>query len=312
MEKRRKLNKEVFKLKDRGMLAEDLLKMLERGSLNDIKIKLSDGEIVANKDILMARSEYFATMFSNNKFIVGETGSVDISHCSKAAMKKIVKYLFSGEVTFDQMALAQLLELYYTSDMMLLARFKDRLHRFVQHYVYVNNVSGNDEDAATRFFPELVSGLKLAYQYNLTFIKKSIIVELNYGLKVILNNVTASDVFKTLPFNLIKDIFLYDDAIQYIVPALQKKRFIAFIVWLSGNEASVEQKTEIVESFNFDDFTAEELLTSVRDSGLYSAKKIDERVLELFKNKDQVLKEKEKELKIKDQELRYSKKRKRN
>jgi hypothetical protein len=40
-----------FKFSDRDTLVEDLLKMLERGSNNDVKIKLRDGEIVANKDI---------------------------------------------------------------------------------------------------------------------------------------------------------------------------------------------------------------------------------------------------------------------
>ena len=113
-----KLNMGNIKLKENNKLVEDLLKMLERGSLNDVKIKLSDGEIVANKDILMARSDYFASMFSNNKFIEGETGSVDMSHCSKAVMERIIKYLFSGEATFDQMYLAQLLELVHTTDMM--------------------------------------------------------------------------------------------------------------------------------------------------------------------------------------------------
>ena len=47
-----------------------------------------------NKDILMARREYFATMFSNNKFIEEETNSVDMSHCSKAVMERIVIYGF--------------------------------------------------------------------------------------------------------------------------------------------------------------------------------------------------------------------------
>ena len=73
----------------RDLFVEDILRMLERGSLNDVKIVLSDGEIFANKDILMARSEYFATMFSNKKFKEGETDSVDMSHCSKAIMEKI-------------------------------------------------------------------------------------------------------------------------------------------------------------------------------------------------------------------------------
>ena len=92
-------------------LGEDLLKMLERGSLQDVKIKLSDGEIVANKDILMARSDYFATMFNNNSFVEGKNNSVEMSHCSKAIMEKIVKYLFGGKVTFEDFPLAQLLEL---------------------------------------------------------------------------------------------------------------------------------------------------------------------------------------------------------
>ena len=43
-----------------------------------------------------------------------------------------------------------------------------------------------------------------------------------------------------------KDIFLSDNALQYIVTALQKKRFTAFMVWLSGNEALEEQKAQIL------------------------------------------------------------------
>ena len=72
---------EKHRFEDRDMLVEDLLKMLDQGSPNDVKIKLKDGEIAANKDILMARCEYFATMFSNNMFIEGGTDSVDTSHC---------------------------------------------------------------------------------------------------------------------------------------------------------------------------------------------------------------------------------------
>ena len=47
--------------------------MVTSGSSNDVKIVLEDGEIFANKDVLSARSDYFATMFSSKnefKFIV--------------------------------------------------------------------------------------------------------------------------------------------------------------------------------------------------------------------------------------------------
>ena len=59
--------------------------MLTGGTSNDVKIVLSDGEILANKDVLSAQSDYFATMFSNNKvrFIEGETNTVKYNQCNK-------------------------------------------------------------------------------------------------------------------------------------------------------------------------------------------------------------------------------------
>ena len=165
---------------------------------------------------------------------------------------------------------------------------KEIVDNFIEHYISANIAS--DDDGTARFFPELVSGLKLASKYNLIF-KKRISWELYHGLKVIPNDVTATDAFKTLPFNLIKDIFLADYCLDPLSMSLQRGKFKAFMVWLTENEASEKQKTEIVESFNFEDFTAEELLTSVRDSGLYSAKRIDKRVLDLLKNKDMKIKE---------------------
>ena len=51
--------------------------------------------------------------------------------------------------------------------------------------------------------------------------------------------------------------------------------------WLSGNEGcTLEDRREISDCLNFDDFTTEELLTDVKTSGIYSVKRIDDRVLE--------------------------------
>ena len=77
------------------------------------------------------------------------------------------------------------------------------------------------------------------------------------------------------------------------------------MVRLSANEVTEEQKNEIVESFDFEDFTVEELMTSISDSGLYPANKINERVLELFKKQEKLLKEKE--LKIKELDSKKAK-----
>ena len=290
------MEKLVFK--DRDMFVEDILKILERGSLNDAKIKLSDGEIVANKDILMARSEYFATMFSNNKFVEGETSSVDMSYFRKAVMEKIINFLFSGEMTITQMALEQLLELTHATDMMLLTKLKEKVEDYFKDEVIVNSRKN------VKFFAELIEGIKVADQYNLTDIKETITVELYFGLKKIPNDVSASDSFKTLPFYLIKDIFLYDASCLHPLQGpptpmpTTLERTNAFMVWHSKNEVTEEQKNEIVNSFDFVDFTVEELITIIRVSGLYPAKMIDKRLLDLVKNKD---------LKIEEQDLKIEK-----
>ena len=274
-----------YDYQDREEFVQDVLKMLERGSLNDVKIKLCDGEIIANKDILIARSEYFATMFRNNKFIEGETNTVDMGHCSKTVMGKIVKFLFSGDVKFSDLSLDQLVRLSYMSQMMLLNKFKDEVDQYT-----TTNVLPNSGDHV-QFLPELCSGLELADHFNLQSIRVAIIEELHFGLKEIPNDVKGSDSFKSLPFNLIKEIFLFVVEPGLISPTT-KRRFDAFMVWLLENKVTEEQKTEIVESLDFEDFTAEELLTSVRDSGLYSGKKIDKRLLDIFKEQESKLKAK--------------------
>ena len=75
--------------------------------------------------------------------------------------------------------------------------------------------------------------------------------------------------------------------------------FKAFTVWLSENEVTIDERSEIADSFDlvFEDFTVEELMTSVRDSGLYPSSKIDQRVLEIVKEKDLKIKEQDSKIK---------------
>ena len=284
------------RFEDNELLKVDLLKMLERGSLHDVKIKLRDGEIDANKDILMARSDYFATMFSSNSFVEGKTNSVEMSHCSKAVMGEIVKYLFSGTMKFEDLSLTQLLELSQMSEMMLLSKLKDKLDDYLRHGIIKGR--GNNVE----FFPELIVGLKIADTYNLSSIRSSIMLEVcqNENLKNILSDVASLDSLKTLPFDILREIVLN--------PLLSTiRRFETFKVWLSGNKVTKEDENEILVSFDFEDFTVKELMTSVRDSGLYAGTKIDKRVLELVKTKDHLLKRKD--LKIQQQDVKIHKQR---
>ena len=283
---------EKYNFEDRKRFDEDILRMLERGSLNDVKIELSDGEIIANKDILMARSDYFATMFSNDKFIEGETNTVDMGHCSKSIMEKIIQFLFTGAVMFDGLSLIQLLELSRLSGMLLLDKFQEEVDTYTQR----KKIFGRGRKVEE--LPDLILALKYADQYNMGLgeITNDITEEIHFGMKIIPTNDNVKSSFKSLPFNLIRDIFLVD-SFFWRSPTTTKQKFDSFIIWLSENEVTEEEEAEIVESFELDDFTVEELITTVRESGLYPNNMINERVLELFKEQGDRLQERENVLK---------------
>ena len=291
---------------ERNQFTEDILKMLERGSPNDVQIKLSDGDISANKDILMARSEYFSTMLSNNKFMEGKTSTVDMTHCSKAVMEKIIQFLFIGAVkTFSGLSLDQLLELSHMSRMMLLDNLQERVEDYATNKI---NRGGNDDVSLCK----LLSALKLAIQYSLENMVYILSETLLFKLDDILGDAESSDFFKSLPFSVIREILLFDltDSCPDGRPTT-KLKFDTFTTWLSKNEVTEEQEDEIRESFDFEDFTVKELMTSVRYSGLYTDSKIDERVLDLFKRQKKrvehqrkLLKENDKSIKEKDKSIK--------
>ena len=112
----------------------DILAMITSGTSNDVKILLEDGEeITANKDVLCARSDYFSTMFRNNNqvsFVEGETNMVDMGHCNKVVMEKIIKYLFSGDMILHDLCLPDLVKMVNMTSMMMM----DDLHGFIKDY----------------------------------------------------------------------------------------------------------------------------------------------------------------------------------
>ena len=260
----------------------NMMAMLTGGTSNDVKIVLSDGEIQANKDVLSAQSDYFATMFSNNKrmFIEGETRTVHFTHCSKNIMEKIVKYLFSGEMTLHDISLSDLVTMLNMTNMMMLVALKDDIQKHLLKRIHMTGES----------WDQLVKSLMLAEQLKLDTIKAALVRELYKSIVDVAVDSNFKAAMKQISGNLFKEILLYgetkeseNDDDDSRKPST-KNRFDAFVLWLSDNEGSDEDKKEITESFNFDDFNERELLTDVRQSGLYSTEKIDKRVLERCNN----------------------------
>ena len=79
----------------------NMLKLLEVDSMNDITIKLEDGEIKACKGILMTQSEYFETMLGTENFKEGKSKVIEMKTFKKAPMEKVIRFIYSGKVEFD-------------------------------------------------------------------------------------------------------------------------------------------------------------------------------------------------------------------
>ena len=276
----------------RDSFISDILTMITSGTSNDVKFVLKDGEILANRDVLSARCDYFATMFSNSevKFIEGETNTVRFTHC----MEKIVKYFFSGDMKLQDMSLSDLVTMINMTTMMMLVALKDDIQR---HLLDIIPKSGEDGDA----LPELVKSLMLAEQLKLDDIKNALVRELYKSLEGVDSDCVAK---KQISCNLLKEILLYgeteenenDDEDDYD-PDLRtpstKNLFNAFVLWLSENDCTDEDKKEITNSFDLlcGCFTAEKLLTDVRKSNLFSIKDIADHVLEImsFARRERIL-----------------------
>ena len=151
----------------------NMIRMLSGGTSNDIKIVLEDGEIFANKDVLSSQSDYFATMFSNHnvKFIEGETNIVNLNYCSKKIMEKIIKFLFTGEMSLLEMSVSDLVNMVNISRMMLLFALKDDVQKHLLKIIVGSSVEFVDRDV----FPELVKSLIIAENLNLDTIKTLLI-----------------------------------------------------------------------------------------------------------------------------------------
>ena len=65
---------------------------------------------------------------------------------------------------------------------------------------------------------------------------------------------------------------------------VRKLRLQFFKIWYVENKDCKDEEKKIIrDSFNLDDFTGEELLTVVKESGLFTEKDIDTKCIEKFR-----------------------------
>ena len=81
-------------------------------------------------------------------------------------------------------------------------------------------------------------------------------------------------------------------------------RFKIFVKWLSTNPMDPEKKAKAIEMFDFDHFSAKDLASTVRKSGLYSGDKIIGRMEQISDEKQQGLEYMKEKLDDLEQEMK--------
>ena len=253
-------------LKNKQGLSSDLLASLEKPEFCDIRLQSSDGEIPANKAVLSIRSEYFCRMFSpENNFVESSTGLGKLPYPT-VIVKKVITYLYSGEMEVGVLALGQLLDLLELLNLMNLNKeFKQ-----VESYA-VGKIS------KWKFpFSECLKNLDKCSKMRMETLGEALMAHLLgkfYGNWCQLKEV--GEVSETMMIRLIQENE------EYYFSKNTLLRFKTFVTWLRVNAMDSDKKAEVLEMFDFELFTAEELASVVRTSGLYSSDKIIARMGEI-------------------------------
>ena len=102
----------------------------------DIVIVLEDGQIEANKDLLSVRSDFFERSFNNPEFIESQSKSIIMKGCTKAAMRAIVDYIYTGDMDLSNYDLATLLRIMnFSQEILIEDDLFNRIEAFLRNFL---------------------------------------------------------------------------------------------------------------------------------------------------------------------------------
>ena len=267
-----------------------MLRMLSEGSSNDVRIILSDGEIMANKDVLAAQCVYFAANFRFKEQTQNDLDHIDITECSKEVMERIIKYLFTGSIKFKDLGLLQLLELINQVRAMLL---KGDLQALVEAYI--------KDDMLTFDTRDIVCGLKYLDRFPIDSVNVFLMGGLLVRLPAIAQDDEAISAFSTLSFNIVKE-FCYLNSLFRVYKEItemtnnnptsyQSAIFRCVLAWFNQNkDLCQEDRKQILDMIALDSLPAADLFRLVKPSGLFPDDEVDKRIIECLLERDELKK----------------------
>ena len=249
---------------------------------NDVTIKTTkdNQELVSSKFILSARSKYFEAMFNGQNF-KESTGMVEMP-CTQPVMEKVIHFLYSGEVNYDNMTGIELLEYLDILRHLML----DRPFKHLEEVILSKIGKGDFR------FGELIRVLEKAIDLQLEDTADCIFLYIATNYQDAF--VEAKEELTTMR----TETFMHQILIKIDDPWNCIERIQLYSHWVGANadKLSKDQRKEIQDSFNFEDFKIEELLGEVYKSGLLETEQIfgsiGEKFLDMSISYDEVLREK--------------------
>ena len=230
-------------------VSKDILAHLQDEELCDVKLVGTDGEIPANKTILIMRSQYFRSMFSsNNNFVESSTNTVKLSY-TKALLDKLVLYLYGGQLDCEEIALGPLLDLLELLNLINFAMEFSTVESFV-----INNIKEGKFS-----FADCLNSLDYSSKMGLNTVGETLLAYLgdNFSNIFSLGEVEVlSMIIRLLEEKKEVRIFTID-------------RFKTLVTWLKTNSMDKDNKADVLETLlDFEHFTTKELSSDVRKSEL--------------------------------------------
>ena len=285
-------------------LSNDMMRMLAKGSTNDVKIVLDDGEIRAHWEILALRCEYFAATFrwaeGNNQ---EGSGDIRIQDCSKEVMERVIEFLFSGVMRFKDLGLLQLLELVnQVRKLMLRDDMRQKIEDYIRNDVISEANWERGEDGVSCL--DLILGIKKAEKLNLDEIKGSLTKEIGENLYIFLlkpEDRAGLIALTKLPFGSLKEISNNCKEEIDTERNMNSKRglnialFACFYRWYDENEGTCcdEDKKEILGMVNLELFHLATLINRVKPTGMFPKDEVDRRITDLARKYDEMVDEEE-------------------
>ena len=168
----------------------------------------------------------------------------------------------------------------------------DKLYRSIETYIK-RKISLQDPCPLHWLQKEMFRGFILVEKYQLDSLKKYVLNEISASL---VEFKVEIEMIQDLPVELVKEIMLYqrdededkdeDSPLPKWEAPSTRDRFDFFANWISKNQDcdSMEKKI-ILDSIKLSDFSGEELLTVIKESGLFSEKKIIKKCIKKFRKK---------------------------